>query len=112
MNNLAYNTGAAPKRLNVIKSAFLNNVSNASASGLNYTGVGEAFENGNYYLAGWQGEKYVALNSKIKKLNSQSFRCDEHQQDLAITQHYLQRKLRNDVHGRYYTLSFFSRPQG
>lgn len=26
-------------------------------------------DNGNYYIIGWQGEKYVAINGKIDKLS-------------------------------------------
>ncbi len=68
INNLVYSTYAQPKRLNVVKKAFNNNVRAAASAGLERTGSGEAFENGNYYIAGWQGDKYVALNGNIGKI--------------------------------------------
>jgi|GEM_PF-1001716 len=67
-NNLTYSTSAQPKMLNVVKHAFGGNVSAAASAGLERTGSGEAFENGSYYIAGWQGERYVALNGRINKL--------------------------------------------
>src|SRR3990170_4422814 len=66
--NLVYRTSAQPKKLNVVKYAFGDNVIPAAASGLKRTGSGQAFEGGNYYILGWQGEKYVALNGKVDRL--------------------------------------------
>ncbi len=68
-NNLAYRTSAQPKMLNIVKEAFDSNVSAASEAGLERTGQGQAFENGSYYIVGWQGDKYVALNGRVDKLS-------------------------------------------
>lgn len=65
--NLVYNTSAQPKMLNVVY-RFGGDASAAALSGLKGTGPGQMFESGNYYVAGWQGEKYVALNGKVDKL--------------------------------------------
>ncbi len=59
---------ALPKRLKVVEEAFKGNVSKAKAKGLKRTGAGEAFENGYYHIAGWNGESYVALGGKVNKL--------------------------------------------
>jgi S-layer protein (TIGR01567 family) len=66
--NLVYRTSAQPKMLNVVKYRFGDDASAAALSGLKGTGPGQTFEAGNYYIAGWQGEKYVALNGKVDKL--------------------------------------------
>jgi S-layer protein (TIGR01567 family) len=60
--NLTYSTTAHPKMLNVVKYAFSGNVWAAEDSGL----VG--FDNGNYYIMGWQGERYTALKGRVDKL--------------------------------------------
>ncbi len=67
-DQLAYSTGADAKRLNVVKEAFRDDVAAAAEAGLKMTGKGQAFENGNYYIMGWQGDRYVALNGRIDKL--------------------------------------------
>ncbi|MCZ7362832.1 MAG: S-layer protein domain-containing protein, partial [Candidatus Methanoperedens sp.] len=66
--NLVYRTSAQPKMLNVVKYAFGGNIFSAATSGLERTASGQAFEGGNYYILGWQGEKYVALNGKVDRL--------------------------------------------
>lgn len=68
-DKLIYNTSAEPKKLEVVEKAFGNNVADAAAAGLDRTGIGQAFDGGYYYIIGWQGEKYVALNSKVDKLS-------------------------------------------
>jgi len=42
----------------------------AASQGLEQAGPGQAFDGGNYYVVGWQGQKYVALNGKVDKLTS------------------------------------------
>ena len=59
---------ALPKRLKVVEEAFNDSVSNAKKYGLKGTGKGEAFEDGNYKIVGWNGESYVALGGKVNKL--------------------------------------------
>ncbi len=68
-NNLAYNTTAQPKMLNLVKYAFGGNVSAAAAAGLNMTAPGQAFEGGRYQILGWQGEKHVAVNGMVETLS-------------------------------------------
>lgn len=65
-NALVYSTAAQPIRLKVVKYAFNNDI--AKASGLCCTEPGGIFENGFYSVAGWQGNKYIAVNGKINKL--------------------------------------------
>ncbi len=60
--NLTYSTTAQSKMLYVVKYAFGGNVPAAEASGL------AGFDNGSYYLMGWQGERYTALNGRADKL--------------------------------------------
>lgn len=69
LNNLAYGTKAQPKMLNVVKKIFNGNVTAAAASGLERTGTGQAFENGHYYIMGWQGNISVALNGRVDKIS-------------------------------------------
>lgn len=69
LNNLAYNTKAEPKILNVVKKAFYGNVTAAAAAGLERIGTGQAFENGRYYIMGWQGNRSVALNGRVDKIS-------------------------------------------
>jgi S-layer protein (TIGR01567 family) len=66
---LIYYTASEPKKLKVIEEAFGHNVADAAVSGLEQTEPGKAFENGQYRLIGWQGEKYVAINGKVDKLS-------------------------------------------
>ncbi len=68
-SRLVYKTGAQPKMLNAVKAAFSGNTTAAEISGLCCTGSGRTFQDGSYYTAGWQGDKYVALNGKINKLS-------------------------------------------
>ncbi len=72
-NNLTYSTSAVPVKLDVVTYGLGMNDSTwnpyiAANNGLEQAGDGQAFGGGNYYIAGWQGQKYVALNGKIDKL--------------------------------------------
>jgi len=64
---------AVAKKLNVVSEQYNNRFADAGQAGLERTGPGEPFENGNYYyiIPGqadrWRG-KYVALNGKVDKL--------------------------------------------
>ena len=68
VNGLYYNTTPQVKMLSVVKNGFGSNVTAAKLKGLEKTNTNEAFDNGSYQVIGWQGEKYVALNSKVHKL--------------------------------------------
>ncbi len=61
-SNLTYSTTALPKMLNVVKYAFGGDFMTAEAWGLS------GFDRGSYYLMGWQGERYTALNGRVDKL--------------------------------------------
>ncbi len=67
-SNLVYSTTAQPKILQVVDANNLN-ADQAAAEGLEQTGFGKGFENGFYYILGWQGEKHVAVNGKVDKLS-------------------------------------------
>ncbi len=64
---LVYSTAAEAKRLKVVEK-FNDDVSAASA-GLKRTGAGQAFAGGNYYIVGWNSDRYVAINGRIDKLS-------------------------------------------
>jgi S-layer protein (TIGR01567 family) len=66
--NLVYSTEAQPKMLNVVQEAFGGNVSAAAAAGLQQTGTGQAFADGNYYVIGMVGYMGVALNGNVDNL--------------------------------------------
>lgn len=66
---LIYYTASEPKKLKVVEEAFGHNVTDAAAAGLEQTEPGKAFDNGQYRIIGWRGEKYVAINGKIDKLS-------------------------------------------
>lgn len=66
---LIYYTASEPKKLKVVEEAFGHNVADAAAAGLEQTEPGKAFDNGQYRIIGWQGEKYVAINGKVDKLS-------------------------------------------
>ncbi len=73
-SNLTYNTTAQGKRLKVVTNGLGWNTSywnadTAATKGLEQAGSGKAFDQGNYYIIGWQAEKYVALNGKVDKLS-------------------------------------------
>ncbi len=64
---LWYNTSAQAKMLKVVDEQYNNSGSEAQAAGLDRVGTGFT-NNGEYYIIGWQAEKYVALNGKVDKL--------------------------------------------
>ncbi|MDJ1423710.1 MAG: S-layer protein domain-containing protein [Candidatus Methanoperedens sp.] len=68
-NNLTYSTTAEAKTLKVVSEQYNNSASEAAAAGLQRTGSGQAFQDGKYYIIGWQAERYVAVNSKVDKLS-------------------------------------------
>lgn len=68
-NQLTYVTAAEPKRLKVVEEAFGHNAVDAANAGLELAAPGRAFENGQYLIIGWQGQKYVAINGKVNKLS-------------------------------------------
>ncbi len=66
---IVYTTTAEAKRLKVVTARFNNDVSAAASAGLAKTGAGQALEGGNYYIAGWNSDRYVAINGMIDKLS-------------------------------------------
>ena len=68
-NNLVYTTMAQPKALKVaIALNIEGNNEGLTAKGLEQAAPGKAFDKGQYYIIGWQAEKYVALNGRVNKL--------------------------------------------
>ncbi len=57
-----------PEMLKVVEFGFGKSAADAAKAGLKRTGKGEAFENGYYSVAGWNGESYAALKGKASKL--------------------------------------------
>jgi len=66
---IVYTTTAEARRLKVVMAEFGNDASAASSAGLARTGAGQALEGGNYYIAGWNSDRYVAINGMIDKLS-------------------------------------------
>jgi S-layer protein (TIGR01567 family) len=66
--NLIYSTQAQAQMLKVVSEQYNYSVLDAAATGLNETSPGQAFYGGNYFVMGWQGQPYVALNGKVDKL--------------------------------------------
>ncbi len=67
--SLIYTTTAQPKVLEVATALNLTgNNTGLTYRGLQLAAQGKAFDNGMYYVIGWQGGKYVALNRKVDKL--------------------------------------------
>ena len=66
---IVYTTTAEARRLKVVIAKFGNDASAASSAGLARTGAGQALEGGNYYIAGWNSDRYVAINGMIDKLS-------------------------------------------
>jgi S-layer protein (TIGR01567 family) len=68
-NNLIYTAMAQPKTLKVATALNLvGNNEGLTAKGLEQAAPGKAFDKGQYYILGWQGENYVALNGRVDKL--------------------------------------------
>ncbi len=67
-NNLTYSTTAFPRKLNVVTALNLTDYTTMISRGLERAQSGQAFENGQYHVVNWQGQKYVALNGKVNKL--------------------------------------------
>jgi S-layer protein (TIGR01567 family) len=67
-DKLVYSTAAEAKRLEVVEKVFNNDVNAAATARLERTASGQTFANGNYYIVGWQTDRYVALNGEINKL--------------------------------------------
>ncbi len=69
-SNLEYSTSAQAKALNVASALGLEgNNSGLTARGLGQAAPGKAFDQGRYWILGWQGEKYVAVNGKVDVLS-------------------------------------------
>ncbi len=67
-DRLLYSTQADAKQLKVVSEAFAGSAAAAALKGLERTGAGQAFANGNYDIVGWQADRYIAVNGKIDKL--------------------------------------------
>ena len=68
-DGLVYSTMAEPKQLKVVKEAYGGNGSSAAAAGLERVATSALTANGEYYIIGWQAERYIALNGKVEKLS-------------------------------------------
>jgi S-layer protein (TIGR01567 family) len=69
-NNLIYSTQAQPRGLKVADALGLTgNNAGLTARGLEQAASGKAFDQGLYWILGWQGEKYVAVNGKVDRLS-------------------------------------------
>jgi S-layer protein (TIGR01567 family) len=66
-SNFIYTTEAQAKMLKVVSEQYNDSGSDAAAAGLDRVGTGFT-SNGEYYIIGWQGQPYVALNGKVDKL--------------------------------------------
>ncbi|MCZ7362125.1 MAG: S-layer protein domain-containing protein, partial [Candidatus Methanoperedens sp.] len=67
-NNLTYSTTALPRKLNVVTALNLTDYITMINKGLERAYPGQAFENGQYHVVNWGGQKYIALNGKVDKL--------------------------------------------
>ncbi|MBU3966574.1 MAG: hypothetical protein KKG76_04235 [Euryarchaeota archaeon] len=69
-SNLIYSTQAQPRGLKVADALGLTgNNAGLTARGLEQAAPGKAFDQGLYWMLGWQGEKYVAVNGKVDRLS-------------------------------------------
>ena len=66
--NLTYSTTAQAKDLQLVTGTGLNTNANLTAKGLEQAITDKAFDGGQYYIVGWQAEKYVAVAGKADKL--------------------------------------------
>ena len=66
--NLTYSTTAQVKKLNAVIALNLTDNQAMTDKGLAQAAPGKAFDNGEYYVVTWWGERYVAINRTVNKL--------------------------------------------